>query len=400
MQIPFSSTLRSGRASLLFLPLLILLLSVSAWAGCGDGADEPDAAAEGNTDGGTNGGAGDEEGVSEDIGEKVEDVDGKLNLKIRPRAGDVFTYQLVNNSSLSVQDLKQSEKATFDFTIRVMNVNDDGSAVLGVTYDRIRASVTAPVPQVIPGKSGDSTATTGDTASRVEMVNRTIQLDTKGKSDKDVIGAERYRALIGRQMLVTLAPDGTVQDVANVDQIVSALLKELGKRKEDFKPQEIELAKQSFRMELATLISSIFLRLLPEKSVDVGEKWDRVDTTPVNGLAARTTYTYTLEGVREVDGERFGNVTAALTTAFKDKTIDNQLLKMNIEKVDVSGSGTSLVSLTTGFPAQKTTNLRFVLSGVGTAKAGDFKGKSERLTQQMVTSTTLKRTGYKAGSDT
>jgi hypothetical protein len=231
------------------------------------------------------------------------------------------------------------------------------------------------------------------------LFEQTITFDTQGKND--VPGGERYRAFVGRETLVTLGNDGKVQDVANVDPILNATLKELKVSGDTLNPRALEMAKQGIRFEIGTLVSLLFFQLPPDTAVAVGASWSQTDSVPIaGGLPAKTTYTYTLSGLREADDERLAEVNAVLKTeaSIPKKSIDNEYISMKIENVSVTGSGQTILSAVNGFPVSKKSSIQAGMSGVGSAKQGPDKGKTEKVTYKESTTTSIRRLSYKPGA--
>lgn len=334
--------------------------------------------------------------AEETIGEAVEaEKDERYSLRLTPKAGDVYSYSVTRSQSRTTEGFKSTQEETYDFSLRVVSVNDDKSMVLGMTYNRIRAKATAPAPKA------DSTGRQPirDSAGGVRLFEQTITFDTQGKND--VPGGERYRAFVGRETLVTLGNDGKVQDVANVDPILNATLKELKVSGDTLNPRALDMAKQGIRFEIGTLVSLLFFQLPPDTAVAVGASWSQTDSIPIaGGLPAKTTYTYTLSGLREAGDERLAEVNAVLKTqaSIPKKSIDNEYISMKIESVNVTGSGQTIVSTANGFPVSKKSAIQAGMSGVGSAKQGPDKGKTEKVTYKESTTTSIRRLSYKPGA--
>lgn len=369
--------------------LLLIALSVVGSVGCGDknpdGGPDSDSAK-----------AGKDSAAGEVIGEVVEaEADDRYTMRLAPKVGDVYAYQVTRQQARTTEGFKSSQQETYDFALRVVSVNDDKSVVLGMTYNRIRATATAPAPKA------DSTGKKPilDSAGNVALFEQSIKFDTQGK--ENIPGGERYRAFIGRETLVTVDSNGKVQDVANVDPILNATLKGLKVSGDTLNPRALEMAKQGIRFEIGTLVSLLFFQLPPDSAVGVGSSWSHNDSVPIaGGLPAKTTYTYTLAELRESEGERLAQVAAVLKTqtSVPKKNIDNDYISMKIEKVDVSGNGETIVSVVNGFPVGKKSTIQASMSGVGSAKQGPDKGKTERVTYKESTMTSIKRTSYKPGA--
>lgn len=378
---------------------VLMLTSV----GCG-GDDDPgtdgegaDTTAEHSTRDADGAQSGDTADAETDLGEEVDDdPENRYKLALTPKVGDRYGYQLVRTQRQDAERFKTMQKQTFDFHLSVMSVNDDGSVVVGLNFDRVRAVITA------PGAKPDSTGKQPirDSTGEVKLFQQTVQFDTKGESS--IPGGERYRALVGRQILVTISGDGQIQDVSNIEPILNAVLKATKIPADSVDPRQLEAARQGLRLEVASMVGMLFFRLTPDSAVAVGDEWSQSDELPVAGDAAsETTYKYTLKALREVEGERAAQIRAELRTKTKlpKKDLENDIISMKIKSVEISGDGESLVSLESGFPLSKTSEIRQAFSGLGTAKVGPEKGKSENVSYNESTRTSVKRTSFKSGSE-
>ncbi len=372
--------------------VLLLSLFLISLAACGN--DEPGEDAGSGTDSASVSdsgeiGNGDEPGLPADTGDVVEDAEGTYRLTITPKVGEVYKYRLESNGSSTMADISQTKKETFDLTMNVMNVNEDGSVVLGVTYNRIRASVSISAPLV------DSTGRpVVDSAGKVKIGKENVSFDTQG--GQNVPGGERYRAFIGRQVLVSMKKDGTVTDVTNVEPILNATLKSMKVKSDTVNPKALEYSRIGILTQIVLMVNQLFFTLAPDSAVSVGSSWTRSDSVPVSGLPAKAAVTMTLKAIREAEGERRAEITTALKTAVRlpKKNIDDQYYTMKIDKVDVSGSGSWTLSLSSGFPVTRSSTIKSSVVGTATMKEGPEKGKSQKVTTGESTRMTVRRTGY------
>ena len=378
-----------SRQFALFLSLWILVFVT----GCGgenpDGGGETDSTAALTQDSIGVEGDGGEEVVEIDTGSVVDDVEGKYQFKLTPKVGEVYKYQLVSRGNREMAEISQSKNETYDLTMSVVTVNDDGSLLLGVTYDRIRASISVSAPQV------DSTGKpVVDSAGKPKIGKEKVTFDSKG--GQNVKGGERYRAFIGKQVLVSITSDGTVTDVTNIEPILNATLKALNVKSDTVNPKALEYARLGIRTQIGLMVNQLFFTLAPDTAVSVGSTWARADSVPVNGLPASATVSITLKAIREADEGRRAELATTMKTnvAIPKKTIDDQYYTMKIDKVSLSGEGSWVVALTSGFPVTRSSTIRSNFVGTATMKAGPEKGKSQQVTASESTVMTVRRTAY------
>ena len=370
---------------LLILMCLLMLLST---VGCGD--DSPGEGAESDTTVQSDSGVDMREDAEPDLGEMGEEVeeepDARYSLKMNGEPGATYTYQLMRSQVKSASGFDARQTQTYDLKLKVMNVNDDGSSVLGVTFNRVRVKIVAPVAR--PDSAGNPIL---DSAGNVKMFEETVEFDSK--KEQNLPGSEEYRALIGREMLVTIDRSGAVQDVANTTPVLNALLTSLKINPDTVDPRQLQFAQNRIDTEVLTAVTLILRRNLPDSAMPVGGSWKKSDEQALaGGIPAKTTYTHTLGGLREIDGEKAVRVDVKLSTDTKipKESLDNELISMKISTMDVSGEGESVFNVNNGFPMRKKTALRTHFEGSGTMKQGPDKGKSEKVNFRETVSTSVK----------
>lgn len=372
---------------LLILMCLLMLLST---VGCGDDSPGNDGGTKGDSTMSQDSSADMQEDADQELGELGEEVeeepDARYSLKMHAQPGATYTYRLVRSQVKSASGFDARQTQTYDMKFKVMSVNDDGSSVLGVTFNRVRVKIVAPVAR--PDSAGNPIL---DSTGSVKMFEETVEFD----SDKaqDLPGSEEYRALINREMLVTIARDGSVQDVANTTPVLNALLKTLKVNPDTVDPRQLQFAQNRIDTEVLTAVTLIMRRNIPDSAMPVGGTWAKSDEQALaGGIPAKTTYTHTLGGLREVDGEQVVRVDVKLSTDTKipKESMDNELISMKISSMDVSGEGESVFSVNSGFPLQKKTALKTHFAGSGTMKQGPDKGKSEKVNFRETVSTSVK----------
>ena len=377
--------------------ILITFLALPTLYGCGDETPEDPTEVEVSVEEGEEIGEEKEKTPEEELAEEEEAIEqekkeGKYRIRLAPREGDTYSYSVVRDQRVSAGEYTTRQKQTFDVEMKVVDRNDDGSSVLGITYRRVRAEVTAPGPV----RDSAGYALVDSTTGQIVLRDQTARLDTKGKSNNP--GLARFKAFIGRQVLVTIDRKGNVRDVANVDPILTATLKSLKVSSDTLNPKMLEVAKQGIQMEYGMLASLVFFSLAPDTAVTKGATWSRSDSLPVGGLPSLTTYAYTLEGV-EGEDDPVAKISGKLTTnpTLPKEPVVNEMLSMKITRLSVTGNADIRIDLESGFPIRRSSTITSTMGGTGTMKAGPQKGESTAITMKERTATTITRTGYKPG---
>ncbi len=323
-----------------------------------------------------------EAAASFDEAEPVEDVEATYAMKLTPKVGEVYSYRYNNKGKTTIDGMTNDQDVTYDYTLTISDINDDGSIVADMRYTRIRATT------VIPAQyTQDST-------------EQTATYDSEQKSDSVIPGTEQYEAIIGKRVILTISNEGKVNEVSNLDPVVNAAIKLAGAKPDSVPPRMVAALRQQIQAQMfQTVLETMFQTVLPDSAVKVGSEWQSTDSLPLLGIPSKSTYMCKLVEVKEMKGEKVGQIHVELVTEFPQKKLDSEQMTVKIDEVDVDGTGTGLYNMATGFPVRKSSKIQFVLKGTGTAKVGPGKGKSQGLTQRLNTTNSLVRTGYKpAGS--
>lgn len=271
---------------------------------------------------------------------------------------------------------RMTEATVYNFTITVTGLNDDGSLTVDMRHDSIRVKRTYD-------------------AGLVDSVAHTIVFDTR-RPDTSMRGTEQYRALIGRRVSLTLAKDGNVREVSNVDPVLNAMF---AKVRDKIPPKQWAQFRELVKVQAYSgLVEQLFLKEAPDSAVAPGRTWNRTYEVPAMGIPSRNTVAYKLAEVREVDGHHLGRVVMKLTTKFLRNKIDNELLTATIDDMKADGQGEAVIQLDNGFPLRKITAIEMRMKMTGTLKDGPDKGKTDTLAQAIATRVLLELVGYTPGS--
>lgn len=326
----------------------------------------------------------------------VSDSAASYSFRIRPKVGDVFSYRLLQRNSMQSDTLSSNEEMVQCYTQRVTAVNDDGSVALEMIYDSIRFNRNLP-------------AMGGGKAMRVSY-------STDRKPDASIPGSEQAHAVIGRKVNLTLSPRGEVQEVSNLEPVLSAIL---GRYSDSVKPGVRDQLRMALRVQLfEAVVQQQFMSGAPKDEVKIGATWSRRDTIPlslmIGAVPALASFNSRLAEVRQVGGAPIGMIRASLTTTFPQRKLEAKNVSAVVDKADVDGNAETLIDLNTGFLIRKTTRIDQRLKATLTAKgaapkpspkdssaAGQQPGKggtqSVSVTQRTLQSTTVDLLSYKRG---
>jgi hypothetical protein len=253
--------------------LMSMVLVGLILAGCSDeggesgqtGGNESVAKGDKNVTGGDDSGAG-EAGITY-----------KLALeKGKTRVMTTTTDQDIKQTMMGqVQEIKQKQVMTV--LLEVTEVNEDGTAWVKYKYDRIQIEMAGP------------------------MAVKYDSAETTGEPDNPMV--KSAAAMVGKEMLVKMAPSGHVEEVKGFDEILQAIIDGI-EMPEGQKQMVAEQIKNQFGEEMITQLLDQAQAILPEKAVQVGDSWNsRVEIE--KGLPMIMENTYTLKdsqgGISTID---------------------------------------------------------------------------------------------------
>jgi hypothetical protein len=210
-----------------------------------------------------------------------------LNWKFSP--GLTNRYRMTQETTLAINtgpdsEVKTDSMFTTDISWTVQKVNDDGSAVLKQTIDRMRTEVAVNGGETTKIDSAAAENPQGQAATLLPLL----------------------KALTGNAFTVTMTPRGDIKDVEVPEAIVEALKNQPGAA------QMGDLATPEGFKKLVRQASFI----LPEK-LEPGSEWST--TTESNFPAVGTQsakFTYRYEGPKEVNDKPAERFTVKVETKF------------------------------------------------------------------------------------
>ncbi len=357
----------------------VLLMTAAAvaslsLAACGEKADSPKDAGKSAAKSDTASAAGHNQEFAS--AEKVEDPNQRYTLALHPTVGETFAYRITQQASQSFGPQKTSEEVVYNFSGKITGLNNDGSLTLEMRYDSVR------IRRMMP-------------KSMTDTAMMTVTFDSRRRADSSVPGSEQYRAIIGQNVSLTLAKNGDVREVSNLEPIISNMISLAGKKRDSIPPRGIEQLREALKVQaFATVVQQMFLQALPDSSVAVGGEWTKKNDVPIGGIPATSQVTYKLADVRKVDDRPIGHLDMKLLVNFPKKTFDNQAMSATITNANVDGSGDALYDLVNGFPVRKNSHIDIRLSLNGKMKVGPQAGKSESISQRLLTSALIERTQF------
>lgn len=167
------------------------------------------------------------------------------------------------------QTVSTSNKSTMTQTSRLLEMREDGSVLIENTTDTMQLTISAP---------------------GVELTyDSEIESDRSKLSNPAIASAA---GMVGMNVQLLIAPDGTIRDVPNVDQLQQRV-------SEMPDPAVRETVSQMVSEEAIRSMNEMNYKLLPEGPVEVGDEWSRAFNIPLGFGEMTLTMDLTLDSVED-----------------------------------------------------------------------------------------------------
>lgn len=229
-----------------------------------------------------------------------------VHLGYKFEAGAPIRHQMVQEmtqtQSIQGQQMESSSKTTTEMSTELLGTNEDGSVLIGTTTKSVAMTVNAPGMDM----SYDST-NPGD----------------KSKVSDPAVAS--VAGMVGLQIQLHIAPDGTVLDVPNMDAIQSKI---------DAMTDPAMKAAMDMSMGKDEIMASneMNYKLLPEKAVEVGDTWKREFKVPMGFGDMTISMDMTLKAVKD------GIASIAIDGSISMPQVKEQGMTMNLTGSKLGGT--------------------------------------------------------------
>ena len=263
----------------------------------------------------------------------------QVQLALNVQEGDVYRVRLISQSitlwSRDTGDSTSYDTSGFDMTFTVAEVDGEGNVWFDVVYEWATSGTRAGTGDVEPPDESDPTG-------------------------------EGIEELEGRGFSVRVAPNGEVLDIEGYNELLNAVLEDLGLSDEEILlgfGQMIEalIGDDSLKVQVSDIIAEY-----PEGAVAVGDSWTVITELP-GLLAVVVETTYSLRALE--DGVATIDVDSTVNTDPAAYPVDMTLYEMTYD-LSGSGEGVILVDVDTGLTSSAT--VTSTLSGEAVIVMGDL----------------------------
>jgi len=177
--------------------------------------------------------------------------DEKLTFKLHLQEGHSYNFEMISEHKISQQVMGRTREVTqlyaFTFTLTVEDIEEDGTAAVAVQYQAVRTS----------RKEPDSNTEYDSTQPPEEVAER----------DKP------FAALVGQGFRMKMGPDGRIQDIQGVDELLDTLLESLTDSPAAIRAMtQISLEEQFGEAALRETMARL-TEMYPDRPVGIGDSW-------------------------------------------------------------------------------------------------------------------------------
>jgi len=198
------------------------------------------------------------------------------------------TQSVGGQSSESNSTIKQRSKT------ELLELRDDGSLIIANTQESIAVSI--------------------------DGGGITINYNSENPDDQAQLSnpmVASFAAMKGMQVQIQLAPDGTVLDIPNID--------ELNKLVDAMTDPNIQAGvRPMMQRDTLVALNEANYKLLPQQDVEVGDQWQRSYDIPFAFGKMTMTFDLTLDKVTKVDDERMAQVSLVGQIEIPDMNDENE----------------------------------------------------------------------------
>lgn len=251
----------------------------------------------------------------------------KAMLSFAPKKGKKYEYVMNTVQDIEMEQMgqKMNSKNNIGFTY-LMAVGDkdkNNNITVVTTFKRIVFSAESP------------------------MGNMAYDSDNADTTDNPMMGmmTKAFGSLVNKSITLMVSDKGEVVALSGMEAILADMVKNMGLDTLPEAGQILAQLKNQFSDDQFKKTFDEMLRILPGKSINIGESWDIETEKNLMNMGIKTKSTYTLKEMKDK------SAVVSLTSAF-DVTKSGAELQGSEMKMNGTQSGTITVDTETGFPIQ------------------------------------------------
>jgi hypothetical protein len=247
-------------------------------------------------------------------------------LKYGFTEGLTYTYKISTNSENSQSNGTETQrmKVSISYTLELnpAEVDTNGEADLRVKFLNIKMNADVGGPQISYDSENPADS-------------------SKAKSPETA----EYAIFKDATFSARINPQGEIIEIYRLDNLINKILGENASTAgEEIKTQ----IKARMEMQVSSMIQQVF-QFLPSETVKINADWSKETTERLDEIASKTTLTYKLIDVKNIDGKDVAFIDANLVSEMeKRKSIQDKGTKYDFKKPEISGKGEVQFNLENG----------------------------------------------------
>jgi hypothetical protein len=283
----------------------------------------------------------DKKNISEENSQLIktdEKGNARVDLKLKPKIGDIFRYKMVKSSMESSADaskpedkISQEQTEVYYYTQEVTEVSESGVITLKMKYDSVNVTV----------KESDKKD------SRTVAYNSNVKDSVSSMKDFLV-----YNNMIGSSFKIRVGANNDFIEPYELEGIYDKLFKELG---DTISQQTKDAIKESLKSSLKDVLSGQYQEF-PKNEVPKDSSWSVTKTSDNPPFRYKNIVSYKVSDIQKNDNQSIVTIDGKLDIEFIDKDYKTKEGSMRIEDVNAGGTGIMRFNLSRGCMTKKETN--------------------------------------------
>ena len=283
----------------------------------------------------------------------------RVDLKLKPKVGDIFRYKMTKSSKESSADaskkedsMSQEQTEVYYYSQEVSEVNETGVITLKMKYDSIIVSVK-------------------------ETMKDQSKTMTYNSNVKDSISTMKdflvYNNMIGSFFKIRIGSNNEFFEPYELEAIYDKLFKELG---DTLSPQTKDAIKESLKTSLKDVLTTQYQEF-PKNEVPKDSVWSQTKTSDNPPFRFKNIVNYSVKDVQKTDDGDIVSIDGKLDIEFIDKDYKTKEGSMKIETVTAGGTGLMKFNLTKGCMISKKTEQSVKMLAKISARGQSMKTNKE-----------------------
>ena len=269
---------------------------------------------------------------------KTDEKGQRVDLKIKPKSGDIFRYKMVKstnegatNKDKKEQKITQEQTETFYYSLEVNDISETGVVTFKMKYDSVNVTV----------KYSEK-----DT-SITQTYNSNVKDSIYSKQDFLI-----YNNMIGNVFKIRVGPNNEFIEAYELEAIYNKLFKEMG---DTLTTQAKDLIKENIKTSLKDVLAGQFQEL-PKNEIYRDSSWTITKTSDNPPFRYKNIINYKIKDIKKENNDNIVFIEGKLNIEFIDKEYKTKEGSMKIGDVDAGGQGLIQFNLNKGCLIKKETN--------------------------------------------